>query len=56
MKQKKKWLIVAAAVLVAAAAGGGIAFAVLGGSGRTAAETMDEYIAALNNGAYDEMY
>lgn len=56
MKQKKKWLIVAAAVLVAVAAGGGIAFAVLGGSGRTAAETMDEYIAALNNGAYDEMY
>lgn len=56
MKQKKKWLIVAAAVLVAFAAGGGIAFAVLGGSGRTAAETMDEYIAALNNGAYDEMY
>ena len=49
MKQKKKWLIVAAAVLVAVAAGGGIAFAVLGGSGRTAAETMDEYIAALNN-------
>ena len=56
MKQKKKWLIVAAAVLVAVAAGGGIAFAVLGGSGRTAAETMDEYITALNNGAYDEMY
>ena len=56
MKQKKKWLIVAAAVLVAVVAGGGIAFAVLGGSGRTAAETMDEYIAALNNGAYDEMY
>lgn len=56
MKQKKKWLIVAAAVLVAVAAGGGIAFAVLGGSGRTAVETMDEYIAALNHGAYDEMY
>lgn len=56
MKQKKKWLIVAAAVLVAVAAGGGIAFAVLGGSGRTAVETMDEYIAALNHGVYDEMY
>lgn len=54
--KKRRWLILMAAAAALLAAGGGIAWAVFGGNSRTAAETLEAYVDALNSGAYDTMY
>lgn len=55
MKKKRMWLI-PAAVILAAAAGGGIYFLLAAGKGRTAKETLEAYVQALNDGDYEKMY
>ena len=56
MKGKRRWLPVLAAAVVIVAAGGGIAWALAGRNSRTAAETLEAYIEALNHGEYEAMY
>lgn len=56
MKGKRRWLPVLAAAVVIVAAGGGIAWVLAGRNSRTAAETLEAYIEALNHGEYEAMY
>ena len=56
MKGKRRWLPVLAAAVVIVAVGGGIAWALAGRNSRTAAETLEAYIEALNHGEYEAMY
>lgn len=55
MKKRRMWLIPTAAIL-AVLAGGGLYFLLAGGNGRTAKETLEAYVQALNDGEYKKMY